>query len=132
MNTKCDAYAIMDCLWQAVESCQEDTESAVDSSKLFFTAEKSGNEDFLVELLKRDHNLLYKINIFHVAVSNRFVKVYNLTCELGGTKDLLATYIDDEGNNILHLAGKLAPRNQLVSIPRAALQMQRDVLWFKV
>ena len=103
VNTKCDAYALMDCLWEAVESCQEDTESAVDSSKLFFIAEKSRNEDFLVDLLKRDHNLLYKVNVFHVAVLNRFVKVCNLMDGLGGTKDFLVTYIDDEGRENWHL-----------------------------
>lgn len=109
----------------------------VDSSELFFIAAESGNDDFLVELFNNDHNLLYKVNmdrhsIFHVAVLRRYVKVFNLIYELGGTKDLLATYVDNDGNNILHLAGKLAPQNQLDSIPGAAWQMQREVLWFKV
>ncbi|KAL1537566.1 hypothetical protein AAHA92_30063 [Salvia divinorum] len=108
----------------------------VDSSELFFIAAESGNDDFLVELFNNDHNLLYKVNkdthsIFHVAVLRRYVKVFNLMYELGGIKDLLATYVDNDGNNILHLAGKLAPPNQLAGIPGAAWQMQREVLWFK-
>ncbi|XP_042026883.1 uncharacterized protein LOC121774031 [Salvia splendens] len=108
----------------------------VDSSELFFIAAESGNDDFLVELFNNDHNLLYKVNmdrhsIFHVAVLRRYVKVFNLMYELGGTKDLLATYVDNDGNNILHLAGKLAPQNQLDTIPGAAWQMQREVMWFK-
>ncbi|KAG6392170.1 hypothetical protein SASPL_146383 [Salvia splendens] len=51
--------------------------------------------------------------------------------ELGGTKDLIAACIDGEGNNILHLAAKLAPQNQLDSIPGASWQILREVLWFK-
>ncbi|KAL1538466.1 hypothetical protein AAHA92_27211 [Salvia divinorum] len=143
MNAKnWDAYILMDCLWDAAESCKEDVEAGVataaDSSQLFFIAAESGNDEFLVELFKKDHNLLYKVNedsshsIFHVAVLRRYIKVFNLMYELGGTKDLIASYIDDEGNNILHLAGKLAPPNQLDSIPGAPWQMQREVLWFKV
>ncbi|XP_057812059.1 ankyrin repeat-containing protein At5g02620-like isoform X2 [Salvia miltiorrhiza] len=131
-----DPYRLLDCLWNAAESCEEDTEAAVDTSTLFFIAAESGNDDFLVELLRKDHNLLYKINdkthsIFHIAVLHRYVKVFNLIYELGGTGELIATYVDDEGNNMLHLAGKLSPRNQLDSIPGAALQMQREVVWYK-
>ncbi|XP_047952659.1 ankyrin repeat-containing protein At5g02620-like [Salvia hispanica] len=143
-NAKCDAYTLMDRLWDAAESCKEDIESCeedikatIDSSKLFFIAAESGNDDFLAELFQNDHNLLYKVNksshsIFHVAVLHRYPKVFNLMYELGGTKDLIASYIDNDGNNILHLAGRLAPQNQLDSIPGAAMQMQREVLWFKV
>ena len=139
-----DAYTLMDCLWDAAESCKEDVEagtghvaSAADTAQLFFIAAEAGNDEFLVELFKKDHNLLYKVNedsqsIFHVAVQRRYNKVFSLMFELGGTKDLLASYIDDHGNNILHLAGKLAPQNQLDSIPGAPWQMQREVLWFKV
>ncbi|XP_042025419.1 ankyrin repeat-containing protein At5g02620-like [Salvia splendens] len=136
------AYTLMDVLWDAVESCKEDVEAGVgvdaaDSAQLFFIAAEAGNDEFLVELFKKDHNLLYKVNedshsIFHVAVRRRYNKVFSLMFELGGTKDLLASYIDAEGNNILHLAGKLAPQNQLDSIPGAPWQMQREVLWFKV
>ncbi|XP_047941502.1 ankyrin repeat-containing protein ITN1-like [Salvia hispanica] len=118
------------------EDIEANEARAVDSSTLFFIAAESGNDEFIVELFKNDHNLLYKVNdnshsIFHVAVSRRYVNVFNLMYELGGTKDLIATYIDDEGNNILHLAAELAPQNQLDCIPGAAWQMQREVLWFK-
>ncbi|XP_042021650.1 ankyrin repeat-containing protein At2g01680-like isoform X2 [Salvia splendens] len=89
---KGDAYTLMDCLWEAAESCKEDVE----------------------------------------AVRRRYNRVFSLMLELGGTKDLVASYIDDDGNNILHLAGKLAPQNQLDNIPGAPWQMQREVLWFKV
>ncbi|XP_044507268.1 uncharacterized protein LOC123226818 [Mangifera indica] len=34
-------------------------------------------------------------------------------------------------NNILHLAGKLAPRNKLNALSSAALQVQSELKWFK-
>ncbi|KAJ0080960.1 hypothetical protein Patl1_12165 [Pistacia atlantica] len=46
-------------------------------------------------------------------------------------KHLLLMFDNDFGNNILHFAGKLAPPYQLSRIPGAALQMQRELQWFK-
>ena len=44
----------------------------------------------------------------------------------------MITSIDNSGNNMLHMAGFLAPSSQLSRIPGAALQMQRELQWFKV
>lgn len=133
-----DAYALLDCLWD-IAVCQDDIElgKIENLARLFFVAADAENEEFLIELIRRYPDFLYKVNqskhsIFHIAVSRRYVKVFNLMCELGGVKDLIATYKDEDGNNILHLAAKLAPQNQLNSIPGAALQMQREVLWYRV
>ncbi|RZB64851.1 hypothetical protein D0Y65_041072 [Glycine soja] len=38
---------------------------------------------------------------------------------------------DNNNHNILHLAGKLAPSDQFHVVSGAALQMQRELLWFK-
>ncbi|KAF8364632.1 hypothetical protein HHK36_033396 [Tetracentron sinense] len=70
-------------------------------------------------------------SIFHVAVEHRQEKIFNLI--YGG--DVRATgifhYRDELGNTILHLAAKLAPSPQLNSVSGAALQMQRELQWFK-
>ncbi|KAI3459101.1 hypothetical protein Pfo_015764 [Paulownia fortunei] len=105
-------------------------------SKLLFVAAESGNEEFLIKLIDRYPDILYHVNnlkrsIFHIAVLNRHVQIFNLIYELGNTKDLIATFIDKDGNNLLHLAAMLAPQNQLNGIHGAALQMQREVLWYK-
>lgn len=42
------------------------------------------------------------------------------------------TYEDENDNNMLHLVGKLAHPSELNIISGAALQMQRELLWFKV
>ncbi|XP_031286066.1 ankyrin repeat-containing protein At5g02620-like isoform X2 [Pistacia vera] len=70
-------------------------------------------------------------NVFHLAVMNRREKVLQLIYDLRGRKHLLLLSEDVDKNNILHLAGKLAPKNQLNLIPSAALQMQRELQWFK-
>ncbi|XP_031259299.1 ankyrin repeat-containing protein At5g02620-like [Pistacia vera] len=46
-------------------------------------------------------------------------------------KHLLLMSRDVYGNNVLHLAGLLAPENQLNLVPGAALQMQHELQWFK-
>ncbi|KAJ0017388.1 hypothetical protein Pint_11981 [Pistacia integerrima] len=70
-------------------------------------------------------------NLFHLAIINRQEKVFNLIYRLNDRKHLLLTSEDGDKNNILHLAGKLAPENRLNVIPGAALQMQFELLWFK-
>ncbi|KAJ0016736.1 hypothetical protein Pint_12056 [Pistacia integerrima] len=50
---------------------------------------------------------------------------------MSGHKHLLLMSQDKSENNILHLAGKLAPLYQLNRIPGAALKMQRELQWFK-
>ncbi|KAF8376997.1 hypothetical protein HHK36_030369 [Tetracentron sinense] len=70
-------------------------------------------------------------SIFHTAVEYRQVKIFNLI--YGG--DARATELfhkrDEFGSTILHLAAKLAPSPQLNSVSGAALQMQRELQWFK-
>ncbi|ONI01280.1 hypothetical protein PRUPE_6G131500 [Prunus persica] len=61
----------------------------------------------------------------------RHASIFNLVHETGSIKDIIVTYTDDENNNILHLAAKLAPQNQLNLVSGAALQMQRELVWFE-
>ncbi|KZV43443.1 ankyrin repeat-containing protein-like [Dorcoceras hygrometricum] len=146
-DESCDAYALFAYLWELTASRhqQNDIETgqanAIEAfgnanANLLFTAAESANDEFLVELIRRYPDFLYKVNeskhsIFHIAVLHRHVHCFNLIYEVHGVRDLILSYIDTDGNNILHLAGRLAPQNQLNQIPGAALQMQREVMWFK-
>lgn len=102
---------------------------------LLFTAARLGNYKFIAELLKlypeiaweRDHNYY---TIFHVAVIHRHENVYNLLYELGLRK--LGTLDKNGDNNILHLAAKKPAQSRLNVVSGAALQMQRELLWFEV
>nr|GEV81257.1 ankyrin repeat-containing domain, PGG domain protein [Tanacetum cinerariifolium] len=55
--------------------------------------EEVGNTNFLLELIRRSPDLIWKVNddnqtIFHVAVKNRHVSIYNLLYEIGAMKDM--------------------------------------------
>nr|GFB89803.1 ankyrin repeat family protein [Tanacetum cinerariifolium] len=66
--------------------------------------------------------------IFQSAIMNRSDKVYNILKHLKNfDKSIYKMFIDDDGNNLLHLAGRLAPIHKLNAVSGAALQMQREL-----
>ncbi|XP_076881861.1 protein ACCELERATED CELL DEATH 6-like [Bidens hawaiensis] len=106
------------------------------SSRVLFIAAEMGNTRFLVELIRQYPDLIWKLNdsgqsIFHVAVSHRQEGVYNLMYEIGSMKDFLTPIRDVDGNNMLHLAAKSAKKKRLQETSGVALQMQRELLWYK-
>ncbi|CAI9773341.1 unnamed protein product [Fraxinus pennsylvanica] len=108
----------------------------IQKSQILHDAAKLGNVEFLTLLTDSYPDLFWEVNkeyhsIFHVALINRQEKVFNLIYQRGAVKDLIALYKDDEGNNILHLAGKLAPPSRLKIVSLAAFQMQRELRWFE-
>ncbi|XVE80936.1 hypothetical protein DITRI_Ditri15bG0021600 [Diplodiscus trichospermus] len=68
-------------------------------------------------------------NIFQLAVLHRREKVFNLIHKMGLSQKWVASYPCKNKENILHLAGKCNPSRR---ISGAALQMQREMQWFKV
>ncbi|KAK9062085.1 hypothetical protein SSX86_019270 [Deinandra increscens subsp. villosa] len=106
------------------------------SSRVLFIAAEMDNTKFIVELVHRYPDLMWKVNdnkqtIFHIAIKERREGVYNLLYEIGSMKDMITPLIDVDGNNMLHLAGKSALKERLADVCGAALQMQRELLWFK-
>ncbi|PWA39620.1 ankyrin repeat-containing domain, PGG domain, Gag-polypeptide of LTR copia-type [Artemisia annua] len=66
------------------------------------------------------------------AIVNRCEKVYNfLVHRVTDNKQLHKVSVDKDENNLLHLAGRLAPIEKLNLVSGAALQMQRDLQWFR-
>ncbi|KAF7848557.1 hypothetical protein BT93_L1844 [Corymbia citriodora subsp. variegata] len=105
-------------------------------SRLLITAAELGNYGFLTVLSRLHPELLWKFDdrkqsIFHVAVAHRHEKIFGLIYDIGAHKDMIAAYKDENDNNMLHLAGKLAPLSRLNIDSGAALQMRRELLWFK-
>ncbi|XP_030942847.1 ankyrin repeat-containing protein At5g02620-like isoform X1 [Quercus lobata] len=101
-----------------------------------FEAAKMGNAELLIIAIRSYPDLIWRKDaegrsIFHIAVLYRQETVFNLIYEIGVIKDMILTYIDGENQNILHLAGKLAPPSRLNMVSGAALQMQRELLWFE-
>ncbi|KAK9076092.1 hypothetical protein SSX86_004425 [Deinandra increscens subsp. villosa] len=80
-------------------------------SQILFIAAKMNNLRFLVELIREYPDLVLKRNedghtIFHISVSHRHYKIFQLLYETGSMKDLITSMTDQQGNNILHLVGK--------------------------
>ncbi|KAI3791803.1 hypothetical protein L2E82_05666 [Cichorium intybus] len=101
-----------------------------------FLAAEMGNTEFVIELVHKYPDLLWMRNddnqtIFHVAILHRHVGIYNLLHEIGSMKDMITTVIDNNGNNMLHLVGMVAPENEREDNSRV-FNMQREVLWYKV
>ncbi|KAI3913506.1 hypothetical protein MKW98_003985 [Papaver atlanticum] len=70
-------------------------------------------------------------NIFHTAVEHRKGKIFGIMYGTSQRKRLMACWRVESGNNILYLAAKL-PRPEVLSVVAgAALQMQRELQWFK-
>ncbi|KAG5242769.1 ankyrin repeat-containing protein [Salix suchowensis] len=79
---------------------------------LIFTAAERGNLDFLTILIRLYPDLIFKVDqntysIFHIAILNRHEDIFRIIYQIGSIKNLIATYKDKEGNNMLHLAAKL-------------------------
>uniref|UniRef100_A0A251SHM4 Putative PGG domain-containing protein n=1 Tax=Helianthus annuus TaxID=4232 RepID=A0A251SHM4_HELAN len=71
------------------------------------------------------------MSIFHIAVKYGHEGIYNLLNQIGETKVYITTRKDGDGNNMLHLAGMSTMKERLADVSGAALQMQRELLWFK-
>ena len=104
--------------------------------KALFDAAEEGNIECLIMLIRFDFDLLWKTDrkrksIFHVAAEKRHESIFYLLNEIGSIGDLIIDGKEEYGN-ILHLAAELAPKEKLNAISGAALQVQREMLWFKV
>ncbi|XP_074355040.1 uncharacterized protein LOC141693779 isoform X2 [Apium graveolens] len=100
---------------------------------ILFTAARFGNYKFITEILRLYPDITWdkddnKHTIFHVAVMNRHENVYSLLYGFGSKK---LDITDNDGNNILHLAAIKPSQSRLNIVSGAALQMQRELLWFK-
>ncbi|KAK0598337.1 hypothetical protein LWI29_033806 [Acer saccharum] len=72
-------------------------------------------------------------NILQAAVEYRQENIVNVMKEISKTttKNLGSSGITEKIGVTLHLAGKLAPDSRLFLVSGAALQMQRELQWFK-
>ncbi|XP_044500190.1 ankyrin repeat-containing protein NPR4-like [Mangifera indica] len=61
----------------------------------------------------------------------RQAEIFNLITEIPTTRANFANSKDNYGNTVWHSSAKLAPSSKLLSVSGAALQMQRELQWFK-
>ncbi|KAJ4702427.1 Ankyrin repeat family protein [Melia azedarach] len=139
-NKKLQALQLVEQIWEKVVLLSDSDISKLIAKphKLVFDAAKRGNVEFLSILIRGYPDLIWKVDsaknkysIFHIAVKNRQEDVFKLIYHIGSSKEILFRFQGENRNNILHLAGLLPPKIRLNIISRAALQMQRELLWFK-
>ncbi|KAK0595604.1 hypothetical protein LWI29_008298 [Acer saccharum] len=101
-------------------------------------AVKRGNEEVVRTLLHYFPDLTYieampQRNILQVAIEYRQEKIVNIIKDIypAAVSTNLCAFMMASENTTLHLAGKLAPPFKLLSVSGAALQMQRELQWFK-
>ncbi|KAB2610752.1 ankyrin repeat-containing protein [Pyrus ussuriensis x Pyrus communis] len=114
---------------------QQMSYSAVRSA--IFEAVRNGNVEFITHICKANPELLWATNnksrgIFDFAIEYRQEKIYNLLYGISA-KERVIQHSDSNDNTKLHTAGLLSPsaQAQLNRIPGAALQMQRELQWYK-
>ncbi|PRQ56177.1 putative ankyrin repeat-containing domain, PGG domain-containing protein [Rosa chinensis] len=98
-------------------------------------AVERGIPEFVIGICNANRELARGTNemgrsIFHYAIKCRQEKVYNLIYG-HDMRNAISSLTDAYNNNMLHMAALLSPFAQLNRIPSAALQMQRELQWFK-
>ena len=98
---------------------------------------KEGIIEFVFDIVKANPDNVWckdenSTSIFSVAVQYRHAKIFSLIYGLEVKRALTCYNDSSNGNNLLHKAGMLAPSTSINDIPGAALQMQRELQWFKV
>ncbi|KAL3581283.1 hypothetical protein D5086_015615, partial [Populus alba] len=99
-------------------------------------AVENGMVEFITEVIKACPHLMIsgddnKRNLFMSSIANRQEKVFSLFYGLEAERAGIVSLVDRSGNTMLHLAAKLSPPSQLARISGAALQMQRELQWYK-
>ncbi|KAG5059089.1 hypothetical protein AAZX31_01G011700 [Glycine max] len=128
---------ILNCLCQRISEYKESQLREASAYDAMLQAAKLGIIEFIDEMRKTTPDLLWAIDknkrgIFAHAILNRRKDVFRLLNRVNGRKEIIRCSADVFGNTLLHLAGYLGPSSDLDRRSGAALQMQRELQWFKV
>ncbi|XP_028118598.1 ankyrin repeat-containing protein At5g02620-like isoform X6 [Camellia sinensis] len=104
--------------------------------RLIYSSTRYGIHEVVEEVVESFPQAIWYVdndgyNIFGLAVIYRCENVFNLIYQMSGHKQDMMFVVDKNWNTMLHLAGRLAPFDKLNLVPGAALQMQRELQWFK-
>ncbi|XP_042958254.1 uncharacterized protein LOC122293884 isoform X1 [Carya illinoinensis] len=101
-------------------------------------ATEKGIFEFVSKMLEEDLQFIWvhdkdERNIFMLAVLHRHEKIFSIlySRDMMMKNYSLTCLLDVNGNNILHMAGMMEHSTRVNQIPGAALQMQRELQWFK-
>ncbi|KAI5578292.1 hypothetical protein POPTR_008G023400v4 [Populus trichocarpa] len=104
--------------------------------RAFNNAVKNGIVEMIVEMVKVCPNLMHTFDkngrVFLMSsVAHRQEKIFSLFYGLEGRNGNFLSVTDVFDNTMLHCAGELSPSTQLARISGAALQMQRELQWYR-
>ncbi|OAP05887.1 hypothetical protein AXX17_AT3G19830 [Arabidopsis thaliana] len=130
------AKEILDCICQEIPKFDAAQQKNAGLNQALFKAVENGIVEYIEEMMRHYPDIVWSknssgLNIFFYAVSQRQEKIFSLIYNIGAKKNILATNWDIFHNNMLHHAAYRAPASRLNLIPGAALQMQRELQWFK-
>ncbi|AES95677.2 ankyrin repeat protein, partial [Medicago truncatula] len=131
---------ILDCWSEKIQEFKESEPREASALDAMLQAAKNGNIEFIDAMRKANPDLLWAIDknrrgIFSHAILNRRKAVFQLIHDptvigSNGPMEIVSSRKDVFGNSLLHLAGYLEPScSQRRYSP--ALQMQKEILWFK-
>ncbi|RQO94060.1 hypothetical protein POPTR_008G023101v4 [Populus trichocarpa] len=127
---------ILRCMCEHISTLDYEEYLKADVDGAFHSAVENGMVEFIIEVVKACPHAMISVdgngrNLFMSSIANRQEKVFSLFygLEAGGAEFVSIVY--GSGNTMLHLAAKLSPPSQLARISGAALQMQRELQWYK-
>jgi hypothetical protein len=125
---------ILRCMCEYISTLDSEEYIMADVHRAFHNAVENGMVEFITEVIKACPYVMIGLdgngrNLFMSAIANRQEKVFSL---FYGLEAQIVCLIDNSENTMLHLAAKLSPPSQLARISGAALQMQRELQWYKV
>ncbi|XP_047154681.1 uncharacterized protein LOC124825964 [Vigna umbellata] len=129
-----DHLKLVSSMFERMEEVKESLNSE-QLSRAMFDAAKSGNVMILEFLFKYHPYLIFEVSsekrsLLHIAILYRQEDIYRLILSKGDSKDLMTQLVDFEGNNVLHLAGKLRPEPTF-ALPTEHVLMRSEELWFQ-
>ncbi|CAA2936510.1 ankyrin repeat-containing ITN1-like [Olea europaea subsp. europaea] len=128
------ASQLVECTFSLIKTSRYDTALAT-MKRPFLLGAQNGVEEIVTKILDRFPETMNSIDEekhsgFHLAVMYRREKVFKVLRQQSIGQDKMFL-IDNDDNNILHLAGYRAHQELLDLNRRAILQMQYELKWFK-
>ncbi|KAG5059097.1 hypothetical protein GLYMA_01G013300v4 [Glycine max] len=127
---------ILKCLCERISDYKESQLQEASAYDAMLQAATLGITEYIDAMRKANPDLLWAIDknkrgIFSHAILNRRKDVFRLINRVNGRKEIIKCRADAFGNNLLHLAAYLGPSSDLDRRSGAALQLQRELQWFK-
>nr|XP_043631469.1 uncharacterized protein LOC122602921 [Erigeron canadensis] len=130
------ALLVLKCICEELQKIEKESEVRKHYSEAVLYALEQDNTEAFEEIIKSFPQAIWTkkngLNLIQLSIVNRSENVYSfLVHKAVINKHAHRILKDENGNNILHLAGQLAPIHKLNMVSGAALQMQRELQWFE-